>query len=123
MKPYLLLVFLLIFPAYLFSQGPHLNKDCQFANEIVIGENGIHAVSKNASDTITTDVKNNTVLYSNPDTSKSFWYKIYANDNCELAFEIYPEKKGNTFNYFLYKIRANITISEIETKDIAQIAS
>ena len=114
-------MFLLIVPAYLFSQTKRFNNDCHFVNEIVIEESGIHAVSKNASDTITTDVENNAVLYSNPDTSKSFWYKIYAKENCEIAFEIYPEKKGNTFNYFLYKIPANISVNEIETKNIAPV--
>ena len=98
MKSYRLLVFLLIVPAYLFSQTKRFNNDCHFVNEIVIEESGIHAVSKNTSDTITTDVENNAVLYSNSDTSKSFWYKIYAHDNCEIAFEIYPEKKGNTLD-------------------------
>jgi len=121
MKTFHLLVCLLIVPAYLFSQGPRLNKDCQFANEIVIEESGIHSVSKSTSDTITTDTKTNTVLYDYPDNSQSFWYKIYANDNCEIAFEIFPEKAGNTFNYFLYKIPAGITVSDVEIKNIAPV--
>lgn len=121
MKTYHLLTFLLILPLCLFSQVARLNKDCEFANEIIIEKSGIHAVSKSASDTLTTDVKTNTVLYSYADQSQSFWYKIYANDNCEIAFDIYPEKPNNTFNYFLYKVPANLKISEIESKNIAPL--
>lgn len=101
----------------LFSQG----KNSEFAREIVIEESGIHAISMNDRDTIVIDLTNNAVIYGYPEGTESFWYKIYAKKDCEISFEIFPAAANNRYNYFLYKRKEDLSISDIKTQNIIPI--
>lgn len=106
-----------------FSQVPfskHENKDLQrksIVYEIVVEESSIRAISRNFFDTITVD-KSNTVLYCHPDSSPSFWYKVYVYEDCKITFEIFPSGEDNIYNYFLYKSKGDISIADIKVKNI-----
>ena len=104
-----------------FSQGARDNVKNEYVREIVVEESGIHAISRNPSDTIVIDLNNNTVLYCYPDSAVSFWYKIYAKKDCEISFDIYPANADNTYNYFLYKNRGNFNISDVNKYNIYPI--
>jgi len=104
-----------------FSQTAVPKPDTEFSREIVVEESGIHAISKDVKDTIVIDLTNNAVIYSYPDNTVSFWYKIQVKKDCEVTFEIFPAQANNRYNYFLYKNKGDINVSDVKTKNIYPI--
>ncbi len=86
--------------------------------EIVVEESGIHPLSSDRNDTVIVDLDNNVVVYSYPKETASFWYKIYANKDCEITFEIFPAESNNRYNYFLYKKSGDIDLKDVYEKKI-----
>ena len=91
------------------------------AREIVVEESGIHAISASVQDTIVIDLNNNAVIYSYPEGTLSFWYKIYVKKDCEISFEIFPAEANNRYNYFLYKNAGDLSVADVKTKNIYPI--
>lgn len=99
-----------------FLQKP---KEIYISNHLLIDSTGIQALSKNPTDTIMTDVMSRTIFYCVPDSTESFWYKMYIESDCEITFSIYPSGQDNIYNFFLYKHSHDITPEEIKGKGIA----
>src|ERR1051325_2492662 len=81
--------------------------------EIIVDESGIYAVSANENDTLTTDVKTNSMMYCYSDTFVSFWYKIFVRKPCELRFDVLPSSPDNIYYYYLYKGNNDINVSDV----------
>ncbi len=111
---------LFVWPNVLFGQSAK-GKGNVIVREISLEASSILPVSINISDTIVKDVLNNAVLYCYPDDYESFWYKIVVKAECEVTFEIFPENSDNTYNYFLYKNTGDLSVMDIETKNIYPI--
>jgi hypothetical protein len=113
-----LLPLLCLCATYSFSQRSNGATENEFSREIVVEESGIHAISRNSTDTIVMDLDNNAVLYCYPDSTLSFWYKIYAKKDCEISFDIFPDNADNTYNFFLYKNKGDFNINDIRENNI-----
>ena len=114
MRTYLYsILFLVVFPSSLsvFSQNERIR-------EIHIEKSGITAVSLNPFDTIITDIKNNDIVFCYQDSSKSFWYKIKVQTDCEISFDIFPYAEKNMYNFFFYKVPDSLTPYQVKTGNI-----
>jgi outer membrane protein OmpA-like peptidoglycan-associated protein len=119
---YFLLFFVFcIAPVLSFSQFRNTKVENNYIREMVVEESGIHALSVNSADTIVVDLTSNAILYCYPDSTFSFWYKIYAKKDCEISLDIFPANADNTYNFFLYKNRGDFNISDIKDHNIYPI--
>jgi len=86
--------------------------------EIYIEKSGITAVSSNLFDTLITDKKNNAIVFCYQDSSKSFWYKINVQADCEIAFDIFPYAEKNIYNFFFYKVPDSLTPYQVKIGNV-----
>lgn len=99
-----------------FLQKP---KELYISNHLVLDSSGIRAISKSPGDTIATDILTQTVYYCVPDSTESFWYKIFIEADCQVTFSIHPSAEDNIYNFFLYKHPQDISPEEIKANAIA----